>query len=253
MKRKLILAGNWKMYKTIEEAKLFIQRLVAQTQESSCSIFIAPSFTSLEAAVSSARGSSIIIGAQNMHDADQGAFTGEVSAKMLLDVGARFVILGHSERRHLFKENDAFIQRKIQRAQENGLISILCIGESLEEREEGQTFEVLATQLEESLKGLTAEKLLIAYEPVWAIGTGRVATPEIAQETHRFCRKWLDKRFGKNIADQISILYGGSVKPENIAELANMPDIDGALVGGASLEVDSFVQIAKQLSLCINN
>jgi triosephosphate isomerase len=247
MKRKLILVGNWKMHKTRGETKAFVHELTEQTRDASCHIFIAPPFTALAAAASSAQAGQIVIGAQNMHDAERGAFTGEISVEMLEEAGARFVILGHSERRHIFHETNAFINRKVRRALESRLQPILCIGETAEEREEGETEEVLRNQLEECLQEVSPEGIIIAYEPVWAIGTGKVATPEGAQETHRFCRSWFEKKFGKELANKLPILYGGSVKPDNIAELCAKPDIDGALVGGAALDVNSFVQMVKRL------
>lgn len=247
MKRKLILAGNWKMFKTRGEAKAFVHELAPRIQHAACKIFIAPPFTAIAAAVSSAQGSPIVIGAQNMHDAVDGAFTGEISAGMLQEAGAQFVILGHSERRHLFHESNAFINRKVKRALEAGLLPILCIGETQGERDEGMTEEVLAKQLSEGLQGVDSDKLILAYEPVWAIGTGKVATPELAQEAHGFCRKWLEKHRRKQLAELVPILYGGSVKPETIAQLCEMPDIDGALVGGAALDVNSFERMANLL------
>ncbi|MES2344737.1 MAG: triose-phosphate isomerase, partial [Chlamydiota bacterium] len=203
MKRKLILVGNWKMHKTRGETKAFVHELAHEVQSASCGVFIAPPFTALAAAASSAQGSQIVIGAQNMHDAEEGAFTGEISAKMLQEAGARFVILGHSERRTLFQESNAFINRKVKRALETHLQPILCIGETMEEREEGETEEVLKRQLEECLNGVPPEGIIIAYEPVWAIGTGKVATPESAQEVHLFCRGLLEKKFGKEIAEKL--------------------------------------------------
>jgi triosephosphate isomerase (TIM) len=248
MQRIPIIAGNWKMYKTTPEARQFIAALAHEIGSVHSKVFLAVPFTALEGAVEAARGAPIAIGAQNMHDQPEGAFTGEISARMLKSSGAAFVIIGHSERRQHFIETNAFIHRKLQRALMEGLTPILCIGEMLNERESGKHEEVLKLQLEECLKGLTADQaksIIIAYEPVWAIGTGKTATPEIAQATHHFIRSWLKAHFGSDVAERIHLLYGGSVKPDNIATLMAQPDIDGALVGGASLEVKSFAQIVK--------
>ncbi|HCJ83176.1 MAG TPA: triose-phosphate isomerase [Parachlamydiales bacterium] len=245
--RKPIIAGNWKMYKTIREAEEFIFNLTPLIQKSVAEIYLAVPFTALQgAALAAKEKGSILIGAQNMHDELEGAFTGEISARQLRDAGAAFVILGHSERRHLFQESDAFIQRKVKRAFSLNLKVVLCIGEKESERDEGKTEAVLKKQLDGSLKDVRAEELqgvILAYEPVWAIGTGQTATPEMAGETHSFCRSYLFERWGKEAADRIRILYGGSVKPDNIAELMAQPHIDGALVGGASLKIESFAKI----------
>lgn len=238
-----IIVGNWKMYKTRSEAQQFIRTLASLIGPApSARVFIAVPFTAIQAASEAAKGTPIVIGAQNMHDEEEGAFTGEISVNMLQDAGARFVILGHSERRQLFHEDDAFIHRKLKRALKHKLNPILCVGETQEQRERGKTREVLLRQLEEGLKGLKGEELhalTIAYEPVWAIGTGKTATPQIAQEAHAICREILK---AKN-ADKTAILYGGSVKPENAQDLLDEPDINGALVGGASLNVQTFAQI----------
>jgi triosephosphate isomerase len=242
-KRAQIIAANWKMHKTGVEAEEFLNKLNSQLPNPSVKIFVAPSFTALSRA--SALKSPALIGAQNMHEADEGAFTGEVSARMLKEAGARFVILGHSERRHLFHETDALIQKKLKKALTSQLLPILCIGETLEERESGKTFEVLTRQLKTALEGSAPAEIILAYEPVWAIGTGKTATPEIAAEAHRYCRDLLKKIWGENAGAKTSILYGGSVTPENISGLAKQPDIDGALVGGASLDVHKFIQIIQ--------
>jgi triosephosphate isomerase len=244
--REVVIAGNWKMYKTIEETRSFIQELVALGGNSAASVFLAVPFTALAAASNAAKGSFIQVGAQNMHDALEGAFTGEISGKMLLDAGAHFVILGHSERRHLFGETDEFINKKLKTALKLGLRPILCIGETLQQREQNQTEKVLQNQLEKSLSGLTENdisKILIAYEPVWAIGTGLTATPEQAEEMHLFCRRFVANKWGDAAANNLSILYGGSVKPENTKALMEQENIDGVLVGGASLAADSFNKI----------
>lgn len=248
MHRIPLIAGNWKMYKTSAEARDFISALSQESFSDARRVFLAVPFPSLECAAESAKGGRICVGAQNMHDQVEGAFTGEVSAAMLKSSGASFVLLGHSERRHYFSETNAFIHRKVQRALEEGLTPILCIGELLSERENGECESVLRVQLEECLQGITCEQsvhVVIAYEPIWAIGTGKTATPEIAQSVHQFIRQWLDVRFGSECAQKVLLLYGGSVKPDNIAALMKQADIDGVLVGGASLDVKSFVQIVN--------
>lgn len=245
VKRVPIIAANWKMYKTGTEAREFLSQIQGKTA-SSVKVFIAPSFTALPLLKGN---SGIVLGAQNMHEADEGAFTGEVSARMLKDAGAQFVILGHSERRRLFHETDPVIHQKLKKATLSQLIPILCIGETLEEREAGKTFDLLTLQLKTALGGLTPSQLILAYEPVWAIGTGKTATPEIAQEAHQFCRGLLKKMLGQDFAEKTSILYGGSVTPETAPSLAKQPDIDGALVGGASLDAAKFIQIIQGFSV----
>lgn len=246
--RPTIIAGNWKMYKTIEEATQFVKTLSPLIEKSQATVFLAVPFTAIHPAAEEVKqlGCSIIVGAQNMNDATEGAFTGEVAAKMLLDAGAQFVILGHSERRHIFHESDVFINRKIKRALKDGLQPVLCIGETLEQREAGQTEEVLKSQILGSLEGLTEKdlsKLILAYEPVWAIGTGKVAHPQDAQSAHEFCRSVIAENWGQEVANGLVIQYGGSVKPENAANLLAQEDVDGLLVGGASLSAHSFSQI----------
>lgn len=247
-KRSTIVAGNWKMYKTIEEAVDYVKELAPMVQESPVQVYIAVPFTAIKQVAEQTQGGKIIIGAQNMNDATEGAFTGEIAGRMLKDAGAQFVIIGHSERRHIFNEDNAFINRKVKRALADGLQPILCIGETLEEREAGKTEEVLETQLTQSLADINKEQMgnmIIAYEPVWAIGTGKTATPEQAQEIHQFCRGIIEKMYNKTIANKTVILYGGSVKPENAKALMDKPDIDGVLVGGASLKIESFSQIVN--------
>lgn len=247
-RRAVVIAGNWKMYKTIEEAEEFIRELKPKVRESAPTIFLSVPFTAISAASKAAAESNIVIGAQNMNDVSEGAFTGEVAARMLLNAGARFVILGHSERRHLFKESDAFINKKIIRAVTEGIVPLLCLGETLEEREAGKTEEVLKRQLERGLSGVTPEQfsnMIIAYEPVWAIGTGRTATPEIAESAHSFCRKSVEELYGTTFAEELVLLYGGSVKPDNARALMEKEDIDGLLVGGASLDAESFSAIVN--------
>ena len=250
MTRKKILAGNWKMFKTIGETQQFLEEILPHVEKAKdhVQVMIAPSFPSLSLASALVKGSPLWIGAQNMHEAEEGGFTGEVSARMLTDAGARFVILGHSERRKLFGETDAFISKKMKQALKHNLSPILCIGETQEERDGAMTEKVLSRQLETALEGLSSvdvQNLIVAYEPVWAIGTGRSATPEMAEETHAFCRSWLGKKFGDSFASQIAILYGGSVTPDTIKALVSKPNIDGALVGGASLKIESFAKMMQ--------
>ncbi len=245
--RRLLIAGNWKMYKTGAETVEFIERLKELlSSDSAVDVTLAPSFTSLEAAIQAAQGSSISIAAQNVFWEQEGAFTGEVSATMLKSMGVKQVIIGHSERRQYFGETDETVNRRIKAALSGGLVPIVCVGETLEQREAGQTFKILKTQLETGLEGIdsgAARTLILAYEPVWAIGTGKTATPEIAQEAHKFIRETLQDQFDKGLVSSLRILYGGSVKPENTAELLTQPDIDGGLVGGASLKPDVFYGI----------
>lgn len=243
-----LIAGNWKMNKTAKEASTFIKALASKVTEYDKKIYLFPPFTAIEEASKAAEKSKIIIGAQNMNDAKKGAFTGEIAAIMLKEVGAEAVLLGHSERRHIFGEKDDFINKKVIRAIQDDIQPFLCVGETENERENEQTEEVLSFQIEKGLKGVPTEEvgnIVIAYEPVWAIGTGKVATPEIAQSSHFFIRKLLESMFGKTIAAKVYILYGGSVNADNISFLMNEEDVDGVLVGGASLETDSFLQIIK--------
>jgi triosephosphate isomerase (TIM) len=245
MNRRPLIAGNWKMFKTSEEAaetaKLLLAFLSSPPKE--VDVMIAPPFTALGAVASVIRGSCISLGAQNLHWENEGAFTGEISAPMLISCGCRYVIIGHSERRHIFKESDGEINQKIKAAVRHNLIPILCVGETEAEREQKKTFSVLDKQTKKGLEGLSPSELdtlVIAYEPVWAIGTGKTATTEQAQEAHAYLRGVIEKQIDKHLAKSIRILYGGSVKPNNIAALMTMPDVDGALVGGASLKADSF-------------
>ena len=248
MSRIPLIAGNWKMYKTTLEAQEFISSLSKVTGSTQRRIFLAVPFPSIEGAIQASANTKISIGAQNMHDLPEGAFTGEVSGRMLKASGASFVILGHSERRQYFHETNAFVNRKLQRALQESLMPIVCIGELAEQREGGVHLDVLKTQLEECLQGLNvqhAKQMAIAYEPIWAIGTGKTATPEIAQAVHSFIRNWLEARFGLDCAQSICLLYGGSVKPDNIVSLMQQTDIDGVLVGGASLDAKTFAQIVN--------
>ena len=243
-----LIAGNWKMNKTGSEAAIFIKDLAFQVTEFDKKIYLFVPFTSISEAEKAAEKSKIIIGAQNMNDAKKGAFTGEIAAIMLKEAGADAVLLGHSERRHIFNEKDDFINKKVIRAVKDDLQPFLCIGETLDEREKELTEEVLKRQLEKGLKGVSSEELenvVIAYEPVWAIGTGKTASPEIAQKAHAFIRKSLEGIYDHAASSKTYIIYGGSVNPDNIASLISQKDIDGVLVGGASLEIDSFLQIIK--------
>ncbi|MDQ0285144.1 triosephosphate isomerase [Desulfofundulus luciae] len=244
-----LLAGNWKMYKTVAEAVEFVRRLKeALSGVRGVEVAVCPPFTALYAVARELAGSNIALGAQNMYWVEEGAYTGEVSPVMLKEIGCRYVILGHSERRQYFGENDENVNAKVKAALKHGLVPIVCVGERLEEREAGHTEEVIAGQVRRSLAGLSGTELaglVVAYEPVWAIGTGRTALPEDAQQVNAFIRHLLAGMGGREAARQVRIQYGGSVKPENAAELLGQPDIDGALVGGASLKVDSFAAIVR--------
>jgi triosephosphate isomerase len=241
-----LIAGNWKMHKTVEEAEEFIQGLLPRVSTADgVDVAICPPFTALQAMVDSTRGSRVAVYAQNMHQEPEGAFTGEVSAPMLTEIGVHGVILGHSERRAYFNETDKALSHKVPAAFAAGLQPILCVGETEEEREQGDMQRKLRHQVQEDLARVETERLgdvIFAYEPIWAIGTGRVATPEEAEEAIAFVRALVGDR-SQEQAGQTRILYGGSVKPSNAAELLALPDIDGALVGGASLEAESFAAI----------
>jgi triosephosphate isomerase len=248
MTRTPFIAGNWKMHKTVAEAEAYIAALLPRVAAvDGVEIVVCPPFLALQALVDSARGSQVGIYAQTMHEADQGAFTGEVSAPMLAEIDVQGVVLGHSERRQYFNETDRALQAKVPRALEAGLTPILCVGETEEERERGDTERKLRHQVQEGLEKVPAERLadvVIAYEPVWAIGTGLTATPEQAQDAIAFVRA-LVANFDKAAAEQVRILYGGSVKTEGAAELLALPDVDGALVGGASLDPAGFAAIVE--------
>jgi len=245
--RRPIIVGNWKMHKTTAEAVALVKALkgsLASSQD--VDIGVAPPFTALMAVAEALRGSAIFVAAQNMHWEPQGAFTGEISMAMLTDVGCTRVIIGHSERRQYFAETDATVNRKLKAALNAQLDPILCIGETLEQREGNATFEVLEQQLRQGLTDIAASgmsRLVLAYEPIWAIGTGKTATPDQAQEVHAFIRGLLGDLYGKTLADEVRIQYGGSVNAGNIQLLMTQPDVDGALVGGASLEASTFTQI----------
>ncbi len=247
--RKIIIAGNWKMNKTQIEAIEFVNQLkraIADIQE--VDIVVCPPFTALADVKDVLLESNIGLGAQNLFWEDSGAYTGEVSAPMLKSLDVQYVIIGHSERRQYFQETDVTVNKRLKSALKHGLIPIVCIGETLAEREAGKTFVVIKTQCVGGLQGMSVEemkKIILAYEPVWAIGTGKTATPEQAQEVHAFIRRQLQEMFDEETAAEVRIQYGGSVKPDNTNDLMSQPDIDGALVGGASLKADSFVDIIK--------
>lgn len=247
--RKLILAGNWKMNKTVSETAQFLDSFQPQvSKEMEASLLIFPPFTSLFLAADRLSETSIRVGAQNMHWEKLGAFTGEISPDMLRDLYITHVLLGHSERRQIFGESLEMIHKKMQAALENRLVPVLCVGETLEERKMGKTLDVLRTQLLSAVEGIQLDAgsiMILAYEPVWAIGTGESATAEMAQETHHQLRQELAKRFGEKIAKRISILYGGSVKPSNAQDLFKQEDIDGGLIGGASLTSNDFLALAE--------
>ncbi len=255
--RKPIIAGNWKLNKTVTEAVLLtteLKQLVAGATD--VEIVVAPPFTALAAVNRTITFSNIHLAAQDVYWETSGAFTGEVSPEMLKDVGCQYVIIGHSERRQYFGETNENVNRKVKAALAHKLTPIICVGEKLEERAAGKTEAVIAAHVAGATVGLTSTELLsivIAYEPVWAIGTGKTATPAQAQETHKFIRELLTTVGSDDIAQQICIQYGGSVKPENAAELIAQPDVDGALVGGASLEAASFAQIVKESAAAANN
>jgi triosephosphate isomerase (TIM) len=245
--RKRVIAGNWKMFKTVHDTVRHIKELRPLLRDArGVEVIVAPPFLAIYAAAEAARGSDIEIAAQNLHWEREGAFTGEVSAPMLRDAGAEYVIVGHSERRTLCGETDLMVNKKLVAALAAGLGPIACIGETLDQREANETLVVLDRQLQAGFDGLTAEQLaecLLAYEPVWAIGTGRNATPEQAEEAHAHIRGRVRQWFGADAAERCRILYGGSVKPDNIASLVTQPDVDGALVGGASLDARAFSEI----------
>ncbi len=249
MTREKIVIANWKMHKDRSQAIEFVRELQPLVKSSLSKVYIAAPFTCIATAAKAAEKTNIVIGAQNMHDQHEGAFTGEISSWMLKELGAEFVLIGHSERRHVFHENNAFINAKVIRALKDDLVPVLCVGETLEERKEGLVDRVLRSQVHEGLKSVPkaeSDKIIVAYEPVWAIGTGQVATPEIAQEAHEICRHVLAELFSTQHAQRMPILYGGSVKPSNIESLMDQIDVDGALVGGASLDPHSFAQIVNQ-------
>ncbi|MFH1354647.1 MAG: triose-phosphate isomerase [Candidatus Omnitrophota bacterium] len=252
--RKTIIAGNWKMYKNIAEAIELangLKRALYKIENQNVDVVLCPAFTALSEVQETLGDSVIQLGAQDVFWEDEGAFTGELSSRMLKDAGCNFVIIGHSERRKYFCETNETVNKKIKAALDSGLTPIVCVGETLEEREANKTFDVLEDHVRNGLKNISLEnvlKLVLAYEPVWAIGTGKTATPQQAQEVHKFIRDLLSKLYNKESAQSLRIQYGGSVKPENISDLIKQPDIDGALVGGASLKIDSFAEIVRKAS-----
>jgi triosephosphate isomerase len=247
--KKLLIAGNWKMNLKRAEAVALAGQIVAKAGKMPphVELLVCPPSVYLDAVGGAVKGTPVVLGAQNVYHQGDGAFTGEISTAMLLDLGCRYVVLGHSERRHVLGETDADVNRKLHAALAAGLVPIVCVGETLAEREAGRTAEVIRTQFDGSLAGLSAGQaagIVIAYEPVWAIGTGKVATPQQAEEVHADLRKLLQNRYNPAVAAGVRIQYGGSVKPDNAGELLGQPNIDGALVGGASLKADSFLGIA---------
>ncbi len=248
-KRRPIIAGNWKMNKTTAEARDLAAKLIPLVSSArDREIVLAPAFTALQAVSDTIRGTNMVVSAQNLFWEDKGAFTGEISAEMLLDLGCKYVIIGHSERRQYFGETDETVNRKIRQALNKGLLPIVCVGELLSERDAGKAHEVIDRQVTGALKGVTAaemSKIVVAYEPVWAIGTGKTVTPDQANEIHAFIRQKIKSLYSNEVAEGLRIQYGGSVTPENVTALMNKPDIDGALVGGASLKPESFAALVN--------
>jgi triosephosphate isomerase len=250
MSRRLMVAGNWKLHKTVDESVTLANELIQGFKRDDLDILVAPTFPAIHAVSQAAKGSSLLVAGQNLYWQDQGAYTAEVSGPMLKAAGASHVIIGHSERRQYFGETEKTVNLRTMAALKAGLIPIVCVGETLEEREANQTGDVLESQLAGGLAGLTIEqgaKLIIAYEPVWAIGTGMTATEDQADQAHAQIRAWIGSRFDKNIENSVRILYGGSVKPANAAGLLNREHVDGALVGGASLTAQDFLGIIEAL------
>ncbi len=247
--RKKIVAGNWKMNKTILQTKKLINDLAKIVNtENKVEVLIAPTFVNLTTAVDLTKNTDITVAAQNMHFADSGAYTGEISADMLQTINVNTVILGHSERRAYFGETDEILQKKVEQAYKKGMTNIFCVGEQLEDRKAENHFDIVKNQLKNALFNLPVEaykNIVIAYEPVWAIGTGETASPEQAQEMHEFIRSVLAKKYGKDVADSVRILYGGSVKPSNAKEIFSKPDVDGGLIGGAALKAEDFNAIIE--------
>lgn len=250
--RKPIIAANWKMYKTVTKARQMVRRLKQLLSEPashvSCEVVLCPPFTALEDLQKEFSDSVIRLGGQNVHWEEEGAYTGEISANMLLDCGCQYVLIGHSERRQYFFESDQIVSQKLRKILTTSLIPILCVGESLEERETNRVQEIIESQLSGATQGVDTSELgslVVAYEPVWAIGTGRTATPQIANQVHGIIRNWLAEHSSNDLAETVRVLYGGSVKPSNIRELMGQNNIDGALVGGASLDADSFARIVQ--------
>lgn len=249
--RKKIVAGNWKMHKNATQTTELLNELTAQIPaETTAQVIVAPTFVNLQSAVENLKFSNIAVAAQNVHQAESGAFTGEISADMLTSVGVKTVILGHSERRAIFNESDALIANKVNTALKHEMTVIFCFGEELKDRQSKNHFNVVENQLRDGLFHIESkdwDSIVLAYEPVWAIGTGETASPEQAQEMHEFIRETVRKAFGSEIAENVSILYGGSVKPENAKEIFSKPDVDGGLIGGAALKADDFVAIVNAI------
>jgi triosephosphate isomerase len=246
--RKAIIAGNWKMNNTIKEAINLVKELKPLVKDANCDVIVCPTFLSLPAVIEECKGSNIMVGAQNMHFEESGAFTGEVSPLMLKELGVKFVIIGHSERRQYFNENDEIINKKLKTAFANEIAPILCVGESLHQRESGIAEEVLGAQIKQALidiKKEQVESMVIAYEPIWAIGTGKTATADDANNTIGFIRGVIDKLYGGEVANKVRIQYGGSVKPSTIKEQMSKEHIDGGLIGGASLKASDFAAIVN--------
>ena len=248
--RKKIVAGNWKMNNNQEETVSLVSDIVSQLEETTAEVMVAPTFVNLSSAVNTLNSSDVEVIAQNMHFAESGAYTGEISAGMLKSIGIKTVIIGHSERRAYFGETDEILAKKVTAALENGLRIIFCFGEELDDRKSGNHFAVVESQLKNALFSLEKDawsQLVLAYEPVWAIGTGETASPEQAQEMHAFIRETITNAFDDQIAQEVTILYGGSVKPSNAEEIFSKPDVDGGLIGGASLKADDFLAIVKAI------
>ena len=249
--RKKIVAGNWKMHKNAAQTNELLAELIAKVpSETTAQVIVAPTFVNLAAAVNQLKGTNISVAAQNVHQTESGAFTGEISADMLTGVGVNTVILGHSERRAIFNETDALIADKVNIALKHDMTVIFCFGEELKDRQSDNHFNIVENQLKDGLFQIDAkswEKVVLAYEPVWAIGTGETASPEQAQEMHEFIRETVLKAFGKEIAENVTILYGGSVKPDNAKEIFGKPDVDGGLIGGAALKADDFIAIVTAI------
>ena len=247
--RNKIVAGNWKMHKTAVETKQLLNELIDKLpNDVEAQIIVAPTFVNLSLAINVLENSNIAVAAQNMHQAEAGAFTGEISASMLTNIGVQTVILGHSERRAYFHETDALLAEKVNTALKHDMTVIFCFGEELKDRQDNQHFNVVENQLRDGLfhiENNAWEKIILAYEPIWAIGTGETATPEQAQEMHEFIRETIRKHYGSDIAEDVSILYGGSVKPDNAKEIFSKPDVDGGLIGGAALKAEDFSKIVE--------
>ena len=246
--RKSIIAGNWKMNKTPDEARALVEELIPLVADAECEVVVCPPFVDLCPVSKAIKGTNIHLGAQNIHWAKSGAFTGEISADMLKKFGVEYAIVGHSERRQYFGETDATVNMRAKAALENGITPIICVGESLEQRERGETDEFVASQVRGALEGISADdarRIVIAYEPIWAIGTGRTATAEMAEETITVIRKTLRSIFGNDAAETVRIQYGGSMNPQNAASLMAMENIDGGLIGGASLKAEDFSKVVK--------